>query len=390
MFFKSRRPLASSAATGKAETAIRRTMTLLDARTGRVILTILMVAAALAFVWAAWRVLVAFLFAIFFAYLVAPVVQLLMRSLKLSRVSAIATVYLLIFVGLAVLFLFIGPDIQHDAEKLTDTLPNLYQKIATGQIAWQLGAEHGWSYESRRRIQMLLAAHSGEIDSAARGGAARLAHLGGNAWWLVLIPVLAVFFLKDGDRFRQTALRMFERPNHREFIEGAIDNVHQMLAYYIRSQIIMAALSTAAYVTGLNLLRTPYATVLSVVSGFLEFIPIVGPPISSILITGVALGSGYRHLISLLLFLAIWRGIQDYVNAPHIMGKQLRLHPLAVVFGVLAGAEVGGIIGVYLSIPVMVTTRIFWRRWQAYVHQAALDELAPFPEPIEPEKTKSA
>lgn len=146
----------------------------------------------------------------------------------------------------------------------------------------------------------------------------------------------------------------------------------------------------AAYVAGLNLLRVPYATVLGVISGFLEFIPIIGPLISSILITGVALGSGYRHLISLLLFLAIWRGIQDYLVAPHIMGKQLRLHPLAVVFGVLAGAEVGGIIGVYLSIPVMVTIRIFWRRWQANAHQAAQAELAPFPVPIDQEKTRTA
>lgn len=178
----------------------------------------------------------AFLFAIFFAYLVAPVVQLLMRSLKLSRGSAIATIYLLIFLGLAVLFLFIGPDIAHEAKKLAETLPNLYQKIASGQIAWQLGAEHGWSYKTRLRIQQFLAAHGSAIDSASRDFTARFERLGRNAWWLLVIPVLAVFFLNDGDTFRQAGIRMFEQ-ERREFIEGVVDNVHQMLARYMRSQI---------------------------------------------------------------------------------------------------------------------------------------------------------
>ena len=92
------------------------------------------------------------------------------------------------------------------------------------------------------------------------------------------------------------------------------------------------------------------------------------PIFSAILIVGVALGTGYKHILLLIAFLGVWRCIQDYFNSPRIMGKHLELHPLAALFGVLAGAEIGGIIGVYLSIPIMATARIFFRRWQAFTN----------------------
>ena len=123
--------------------------------------------------------------------------------------------------------------------------------------------------------------------------------------------------------------------------------------------------STYGFCFTLIVMRVPYGYVLGAIAGCLEFIPVVGPLIAAFLIVGVAIGMGYKHLLVLIAFLAVWRVIQDYVNAPRIMGRQVELHPLASLFGVLAGAEVAGVIGVYLSIPVMATLRVLWRRWRA-------------------------
>jgi len=87
------------------------------------------------------------------------------------------------------------------------------------------------------------------------------------------------------------------------------------------------------------------------------------------MVLGVAFLAGYKHLLWLLVFLLVWRGIQDYVSSPRILGKTLELHPLAVLFGVFAGGEVAGVIGVFLSIPVLATLRILWHAWQ--VHRKA-------------------
>jgi predicted PurR-regulated permease PerM len=83
-------------------------------------------------------------------------------------------------------------------------------------------------------------------------------------------------------------------------------------------------------------------------------------------VLAVALLSGYSHMWLLLVFLLVWRGIQDYITSPRILGNKLELHPLTVLFGVLAGGEVAGVIGVFLSIPVLATLRILWHTWMLY------------------------
>jgi predicted PurR-regulated permease PerM len=78
---------------------------------------------------------------------------------------------------------------------------------------------------------------------------------------------------------------------------------------------------------------------------------------------------GYKYWFFLLLFLGDWRLIQDYVTSPRIMGRSMELHPLAAIFGVLAGGEMAGVLGVYLSIPIMASLRIVWRRWRLYAEK---------------------
>jgi predicted PurR-regulated permease PerM len=353
---------------------------IVDQKTTRVLATILLFAAVLGFAWAARDTLIAFLFAIFFAYLIAPLVDLVAK--RTSRGRAIAVVYLGVFISLGILLLFIGPNIVREAQKLTQTLPELYEKIASGQIAWQLGSQHGWSYSTELRIQQFLQSHRDAIVHLASSFAARLAVVGKNAWWLALIPILAVFFLKDGAEFQDALLDFFDRRRQRQFVYDVLQDVHVMLAHFIRAQLILAALTAIVFSIVLTIMRVPYGYVMGVMAGFLEFIPVVGPLIAALLIIGVAIGLAYKHIIILIVFLGIWRGLQDYVNSPRIMGKQVELHPLAALFGVLAGAEIGGIVGVYLSIPIMAALRIFWTKWRAYSGNPAIaaGELISIPE----------
>jgi len=142
-----------------------------------------------------------------------------------------------------------------------------------------------------------------------------------------------------------------------------------MLAQFIRAQLTLAALSWIAYGSLLGLMKVPYALMLASAGGILEFVPVVGPLVASVLIMGVALLTGYPHWIVILIFLIAWRLIQDYAVSPRVMGKTMELHPLAAIFGVLAGGEIAGVLGVYLSIPVMASLRIVWRRWRMYAEK---------------------
>jgi predicted PurR-regulated permease PerM len=119
----------------------------------------------------------------------------------------------------------------------------------------------------------------------------------------------------------------------------------------------------------MGLMRVPYALVLGTAGGIMEFIPVVGPLVAAVLILGVGLLTSYPHWVVLLIFLAVWRLLQDYVISPRIMGKSMELHPLGAIFGVLAGGEIAGMLGIYLSIPIMASLRIVWRRWSLYAEK---------------------
>jgi predicted PurR-regulated permease PerM len=350
---------------------------LIDTRTARVLFTALLFLAGLALVYMARHTLIVFLFAIFFAYLVEPLVSHVVRWVR-TRTRAIAVIYVALAIVLTVFFSFIGPRIGHEGQRLTENLPNLLVNIKSGQIAVQIGTQRGWSFHTQQQLKAYLADHSEEVAQLASRAGLKLATVAQNVWWLILIPILAVFFLRDGRTFTDVVLMMIGTRPQRELVEGVINDLNDMLAHFIRAQLTLSALALLVYVTFLGIMRVPYALVLGTAGGILEFIPVVGPFIAAVLMLGVALLMSYQHLLLLAVFLGAWRLVQDYVTLPRIMGERMQLHPLAAIFGVLAGGEIAGVIGVFLSIPIMASLRIVWRRWRIYVEKKKFGPLESF------------
>lgn len=342
-------------------------MPLADARTARVIITVLLFALGLGFLYAARQTLVAFLFAIFFAYLMSPVVSSLEKLLH-GRGRAIAVIYILLL-GLVVLFFVsTGPRIARESARLGQSLPAL-SRLSSEQIAEQLGQQHGWNTRMVELLRDYLASHSDEIAKLAQAVGLRVADVAKQAWLLVIVPLLSIFFLKDGHSFSKILLDLVQSRPQRELLQGVLSDLNQMLAHFIRAQLILAALTLVMYSLVLGMMRMPYALVLGTLGGLLEFIPVVGPLVAAVVIVSVSLLVSYPHWLALVIFVAVWRLIQDYVSSPRIMGHSMELHPLAAIFGVMAGGEVAGILGIFLSIPVMASLRIVFRRWRLYAEK---------------------
>ena len=342
-------------------------MPLADGRTARVIITVLLFALGLGFLYAARKTLIAFLFAIFFAYLMSPLVSYLEKLLR-GRGRAIAVIYVLLL-GLVVLFFIsTGPRIARESARLSQSLPAL-SHLSSGQIAEQLGHEHGWNSRIVEILRDYLSSHSAEIEKLAQNIGLRIADVAKEAWLLVVVPLLSIFFLKDGRAFSQILLDLVRSRPQRELLQGVLSDLNQMLAHFIRAQLTLAALTLVVYSAGLAVMRVPNALVLGTLGGLLEFIPVIGPLVAALTIVGVSLLMSYHHWLVLVIFLGVWRLIQDYVTSPRIMGRSMELHPLAAIFGVMAGGEVAGILGIFLSIPVMASLRIVFRRWRLYAEK---------------------
>src|ERR1043166_4353803 len=156
---------------------------------------------------------------------------------------------------------------------------------------------------------------------------------------------LMIFFLKDGHQLSQNIINSVEDNRNRHMLADTVQEMDSMLGHFIRAQLTLAGLAMVVVTFVLWIMRVPYAFALGPAAGAMEFIPVVGPAIGGLAVMVVALLSGYNHMWGLLIFLLVWRAIQDYVTSPRIMGTSLELHPLTVLFGVFAGGEVAGVIG---------------------------------------------
>lgn len=341
-------------------------MSLLDKNTLRILFTILVTASLLAFVWMARKPLLAFLFAMLFAYLLDPLVTLLQKWTHLSRGFAIAAVYVALLGALLSVGLVLGPRVMEEGRHLSGAAPDLYNRVASGSIVMQFGKTRGWSQETQARVQMFIVGHRDEVLATISAQSRKVAAIAGNALWLILIPILAIFFLKDKAAFGRSIEGLLDDQRGRQLLSDILSDLDDMLSHFVRAQLYLAAISGVSYLAALSLLRVPYALALGTLGGLLEFIPFVGPVVAGALILAVCFGMNYGHLAMVLLFLLIWRGLQDYVISPRVLGGRVEVHPLAAIFGVLAGGEIAGVAGIYFAVPVMAAVRILWVHWRRH------------------------
>jgi predicted PurR-regulated permease PerM len=336
-----------------------------DRRTANVLLTILLFAAVLAVIYAARRVLVVFFFAILFAYLLEPVVRFQQRHsllFKNWRRAAVVEAYLAFLILIVVLAHDVVPGLIRRTSQAFDEVPVLLDGLSTGETATELGNKYGWSEAQTARLRTFLARHQEKIQSLARAGDEYTSNAVQVIAWLVVIPVLAVFFLLDGRRIESALIRIASMGGKYPDVQEIAEEMNLILKRYVRAKMTLCALSFIFYSTAMLLLRFPHAIAIGFAGGVLEFVPVAGWMISATAILSVG-ALTHAHWIWMAALLGIWRLIQDYVTTPRVMGHELEIHPLMVIFALMVGWEIGGLVGIYLLVPVIAVTRVIWRRY---------------------------
>jgi predicted PurR-regulated permease PerM len=331
-----------------------------ERRTVDVLLTILLVAGVCAAIYCARRIILIFVFAVLFAYLINPVVKFLQRHSLLCRnlrAPAVIEVYLAFVILIAAVGYRFAPGLIQNTVKAVDEVPALLDGLSTGDIATQLRGKYGWSEKQEFRLRTFLARHKEDIQGLVQRTDRFLSNTAELLGSVLLIPVLAIFFLRDGDNIADILIRLFFSPERRAKIRVLANQLHLMLTEYIRAQVLLCSLSFLFYLAALILLRFPHAFALSVLGGLLEFLPALGWITTLAAIVGVGVVN-HLHWIWMAVLLGLWRVIQDYFVTPRIMGSHLKIHPLAAIFALLVGAEIGGIVGIYLAIPLMASVRV--------------------------------
>lgn len=326
-------------------------------------------------------VLLLLVLALFFAYFVAPLVALVRRpvmlrgrSRSLPLPAAIGVVYLFIFGSLAVAAWLVLPVVGDQFSQLASETPAYVAKGQARIQAWQ-------RYERTHLSHGMQDAVNGAIDRSTKGAVAAvqsgflpvLAAVLGYLPWLVLVPILALFLLKDAELFRQAALRAFPVGRARWRGNDFFEDINSTLAAYVRAQIVACLIVGAACGTGFALIGVPYALVLGIVAGIAEFIPLAGPLAIGAIAVLLAATHSWEEALATFVFLAILRILEDYVVYPRIIGRGIDLHPLAVILAILSGAELGGLAGIFLSIPAVAVLAVAVRHWREHRRDVITD-----------------
>jgi predicted PurR-regulated permease PerM len=325
-----------------------------------------------------------FALALLFAYLLSPLVELLDRAIPRQGTRTLAlTLAYVIFIGVVVfLAIQIGTTVVAQAGVLAKKLPDMLTRFEQPSAVLP-GAINELKTQVVYNIKNDWATRSDQVMRSLPAAGLKFISVASNIVYVIIIPVLAFFILKDGKAIRRHILETLDGGAMRAVVDSVMSDIHLLLAQYMRALVLLALSTFTAYAVFFTVIRLPFGILLAVVGMFLEFIPMIGPLTAAAVILLVTLVSGSAFW-PVLIFLVAYRMFQDYLLSPHLMSQGAALHPLLVLLGVFGGAEVAGVAGSFLSVPVLATVRILYirtRRSMLAVPQAAAPVL-PGPETI--------
>jgi len=337
----------------------------------RIIIIVLVVATTLWVVIKLTGVILLLILSVFFAYLVSPLVEFLRRPIKISgrerampRILAISLAYVII-VGAVVAAIYVllpslGSQLPEFAQQARGYWKSLGESMQRLNEFFRLRMPAPLMDAINREAPNIMQKVGGTISAVIERMVLWLAYIP----WLILIPVLSFFFLKDAEAFRRSALQMLPRGRWRWRGDEFFQEVSGTLAAYTRAQLTACLLIGIVCTIGFALLGLPSPLVLGFIAGVFEFVPLVGPLLIAIIAVIVAtLHAGSLSALLVILFLGVLRIVQDYAVYPRLIGQGIHLHPLAVIVAILCGAELAGVTGIFLAIPVVAILTVSYRHW---------------------------
>jgi predicted PurR-regulated permease PerM len=336
----------------------------IDAKAARAAWTVFLLALVLATAYAIRETLAVFVIALLFAYLLIPLVGFVERITprQISSRIALAIVYLALVGAIVALALTLGSRLADEANNLAMRLPELVRNPDWMQRI----PLPGWLEPARasiiQKVQDELSSGGQQILPYIRGLGGQLVSGAKYALYLVLIPILAFFFLKDGATIRDEFVVGLVEERRRPMVESILEDINRLLGEYIRALVLLSAASFTAHNLFLGMSGAPYAVLLSGVAALGEFVPVVGPAAAGLIVVLVTTLSGYNHVLLYVIFWLLYRLVQDYILSPYLMSKGVQVNPMLVLFGVLAGDQIAGVLGMFLSVPLLAILRVLFVR----------------------------
>lgn len=312
-----------------------------------------------------------FFLAAAFAYILNPLVQILTDHIRLPRVLAVGLIYVAIIALATTTIVDIGGNLTAQSEQFASEARALVQ-----QTNEQISTLPGWlqpmAIDAFESAQASLTFSSHRIGTLLSGAL--------NKTLSVLVFLVASFyFLKDGHSFIRSLLDLFPKHLSDELSE-ILEKINHALGNYLRGQLLLMFIMGVLTYIGLTIIGVRYALIIAVFTGLVDIIPYIGPVTAA----SVAMLAAYADQASRLnleptvelaiiaLLYLILNQIEALFIAPQVMGRMTKIHPLLVMFAVLAGGHLFGIVGFIIAVPLVASLKVVFDHFAAKSHEKAL------------------
>ena len=330
------------------------------------LLIALLVALAL---WSLGRVLTPFVVAAVLAYALTPLVDRLddMGGGRVPRILAVAVVELLLVLAILGLVLMVVPVLAKEVPLIREQLPSLFDRLnaALTPLLGQLGLNIALDLASiKAQLLKYLNANFedalGSLFSSLRIGGGVALIVVGNA---VLIPVALFYLLLDWKQVVRRALELVP-PRARPSVDSFTAEADQVLGQYLRGQLLVMLTMAVFYSTGLALFGLDLAVPIGFFTGLAMFVPYVGFGIGLVLavIAGLLQFASIKALVMVAAVYGTGQVIEGFYLTPRLVGQRIGLHPLVVIFALLAFGQLFGFVGVLIALPASAVLFVAVRR----------------------------
>ncbi len=333
-------------------------------------------------------ILTPFAVAALFAYLGDPVTDWL-QSRGLSRALAVSVVFVLLSLLIVALLLVVLPLLEDQILRLVDVLPAFvdWAKQAAGPLL-ERAENAGINVLDRDRLVAMLQEHFKEATGIASSVVSSFARSGlALVNWvmnLVLIPVVAFYLLRDWDliveRVRELLPRTLEPT-----VATLASQSNSVLGAFLRGQLTVMLALGLVYSVGLWLVGLDLAILVGMSAGFISFVPYLGAIVGVVLgVVGALFQYGdLFHVAMVLVVFGVGQTLEGVVLTPLLVGDRIGLHPVAVIFAVLAGGQLFGFLGVLLALPVASVVMVLLRHAHERYRSSGLYDVANDEAPVD-------
>ncbi|MGM8364669.1 AI-2E family transporter [Virgibacillus sp. W0181] len=296
-----------------------------------------------------WQLFAPFIIACFIAYLLYPLVTKL-DQLNIQKPLAIMLIYFLFFGGIAYAIYLGYPAIIHQVRELNEQLPHvvhIYEKFI-----YQLYESTSFLPETiHEKIDGFIGTMEKSLENVLDklvGGVTKVVDF---LILVTIIPVLVFYFLKDFAKIKEYIKRGIPftyRPQMKKMVYAIDDS----LGNYIRGQMVVSLFVILATWTAFHFLNIKYALLLAVIMGVTNIIPYFGPIIGTVPAVLLTLTTSAKLVVYVIIVSFVIQIVESNFLSPYIVGKSTRIHPVTIIFVLLLGAKLSGVLGMILAVPL--------------------------------------